>query len=319
MSHPVGHKQGNDMAGEPPCLTSAIPDSASWPRVAAWKVTAVVVAVVIVAAGIAAYLKRDMIAQLFSQVGGGPPQVAMREVYQDKPDGPTFDHSVLDELVERHVQEGGWIDYETLREDVELLDTYISSLSQSPFDDMGRDEKLALLINAYNAFTLRLILEYYPLDSIKDIPEDKRWEDERWQVGSYTWSLNQIEHEQIRPKFKDARVHFALVCAAVGCPPLRKEAYTGNQIDKQLEEQAEYVHSQPRWFRFSKGENRVGLSELYDWYSGDFEQLAGSNLKYAAQYAPELRQALEEGKTPTVEWIRYDWSLNSVQNKPSEG
>lgn len=300
-------------------MSSSVLHSTSHPRTATWKVTAVIVAVLIVAAGIVIYLKRDVVAQLFSRVGGGPPQVVMREAYHEKPGGPAFDHSALDELVKKHVEEGGWIDYEGLREDREVLDEYIGSLAQAAFDEMGRDEKLALLINGYNAFTLKLILEHYPLESIKDIPADKRWEDERWQIGSSTWSLNQIEHEQIRPKFKDARVHFALVCAAVGCPPLRTEAYTGERIEEQLEDQAEYVHAHPRWLRYSEGQNTVGLSELYKWYSGDFEQMAGSNLKYAAQYAPELRQALEKGKRLTIEWIDYDWSLNSVQNKLSGG
>ena len=78
-----------------------------------------------------------------------------------------------------------------------------------------------LLINAYNAFTLRLILDYYPVRSIKDIRASKRWDDQRWRIGEAVFSLNQIEHEQIRPKFAEPRIHFALVCAAIGCPKLR--------------------------------------------------------------------------------------------------
>ena len=94
------------------------------------------------------------------------------------------------------------------------------------FADLGRSEKLALLINAYNACTLRLILDHWndgQLASIKDIPRDNRWEDQRWQIGKRRLSLNQIEHEEIRGRFAEPRIHFALVCAAKGCPPLRAE------------------------------------------------------------------------------------------------
>jgi hypothetical protein len=96
---------------------------------------------------------------------------------------------------------------------------------------MGRNEKLALLINAYNAFTLKLIVERLPVQSILDIPAAERWDAVRWKVGGQVWSLKQIEHEQIRPKFTEPRVHFALVCAAVGCPPLRNEAYDASRLD----------------------------------------------------------------------------------------
>lgn len=102
-----------------------------------------------------------------------------------------------------------------------------------------------MLINAY---TIQLILDHYPLASIQDIPGDQRWDAVRWRVGPHTWSLNQIDHEQIRPKCAEPRIHFALVCAAVGCPPLRNEAYTAARLEEQLAGQSAYVHSHPRWF-----------------------------------------------------------------------
>ena len=131
--------------------------------------------------------------------------------------------------MKKHVREGGWVDDESLRAEQADLKRYIEAIGAAPFEKLGRDQKLALLLNAYNAFTLELVLEHYPLDSIKDIPSDRRWSDERWKVGGHTWSLEQIEHEQIRPKFVEPRVHFALVCAAIGCPPLRSEAYAADR------------------------------------------------------------------------------------------
>jgi len=174
---------------------------------------------------------------------------------------------------------------------------------------------LALLINAYNAFTLKLILEHQPIESIMDIPDAERWDAVRWKVDGHVWSLNQIEHEQIRPKFVEPRVHFALVCAAVGCPPLRNEAYDADRIDQQLEDQTEYVHHHRTWLQFDARRNVAHLTKLYNWYGSDFEQNDGSVLQFAARYSPELKQALANGSSPRIEWLPYDWKLNSEKNK----
>ena len=130
--------------------------------------------------------------------------------------------------------------------------------------------------------------------------------------------MGQIEHEQIRPHFKEARIHFAVVCAAVGCPPLRNEAYAADRLDQQLEEQAQYVHDHKTWFQFTAGEEpTVKLTKLYEWYDGDFKQVAGSELKYAAQYSDDLKALLadEDNDPPKQEWLEYDWKLNSIENK----
>lgn len=245
-----------------------------------------------------------------------PPEVEMKERYEPKPDGPVFDHSVFDQLLKSHVNSRGGVDYEAIRSKTPQLDAYIKSLSEAPYEELGRNEKLALLMNAYNAFTIRLILDFWPLGSIKDIPSSKRWDHKRWQVGPHTWSLSEIEHEQIRPNFIEPRIHFAVNCAAVGCPPLRMEAYSGSTLDSQLEDQAAYVHAHNRWLVLKNGE--VQLTKLYDWYEGDFEQTAGSILKYAAAYSPELKLRIEQGSPPKIEWLAYSWKLNTQKNLPDE-
>jgi uncharacterized membrane protein YdjX (TVP38/TMEM64 family) len=249
---------------------------------------------------------------------GGPPRVTLREAHAENPNGPRFDHRPLDELLKAHVAPGGWVDYRGLSRDSDKLAAYLARLAEAPFDELGRDEKLALLLNAYNAFTLRLILDYYPIDSIRLISEDRRWDAVRWKVGPYTWSLNQIEHEQIRPKFREPRVHFALVCAAIGCPPLRGEAYTAERLDEQLEGQARYVHSHRRWFRLTAAGGDVWLTPLYRWYRGDFEQVAGSVLGFASRYTRALKSVLDSGKAPAIRWLNYDWSLNSQDNRKED-
>jgi uncharacterized membrane protein YdjX (TVP38/TMEM64 family) len=268
-----------------------------------------VVATLVLIGTVLACAQRDALSGLF-----GPPQVTLREAYADKPGSTTFDHGPYDELLRKHVAEGGWVDYAGLKKDAETLDKYIKSIGAAPFDRLGRDDKLALLINAYNAFTLRLILDHYPVKSIKDIPADKRWKDRRWQVGAQTWSLDEIEHEQIRPKFREPRVHFALVCAAIGCPPLRVEAYTGARLEEQLADQARYVHAHKRWFRFDEQRGVVHLTPLYDWFGDDFKQVASSVLEFAATYSAPLKKALVAGREIHVEWLDYDWTLNNQEN-----
>jgi len=268
------------------------------------------VAIVVISVAACAHWNQGAIHGLF-----GPPAVAMAESYSEAPGQATFDHSAFDRLLKKHVSPDGWVDYAGLVGDADQLDAYIKTLAQSQIEEMDRNQRLALLINAYNAFTLRLILDYYPLKSIKDIPTAKRWADKRWQIGSLTLSLNQIEHEQIRPHFKEPRIHFALVCAAVGCPPLRNEAYVADRLEAQLASQSRYVHSHDRWLRFDLSQpDVVYLTSLYNWYGGDFEQSAGSVLNFAAQYAPTLKMALDNGGQPQIRWLDYDWSLNSREN-----
>jgi len=275
---------------------------ASLPGTIAAAVTALLIAG---AAGFAS-ARPGLVSGLF-----GPPRVTLAESYQPNPDGPTFDHSTFDGLLQTHVSaEGGWVDYGGLADGVDALDRYITALADAPVDQMGRDQRLALLINAYNAFTLRLILDHAPLASIRDIPPAERWEATRWTVGGHTWSLSQIEHERIRPHFADPRIHFALVCAAVGCPPLRNEAYRAERLDAQLDDQARYVHTHDRWFEFDSPGDALQLTSLYDWYGSDFAQSAGSAVAFAARYSPSLARALDDGRRPVVRFLDYDWSLN---------
>lgn len=257
----------------------------------------------------------DMITARF-----GPPVIVAREAYADRVNGPTMSHASFNQILAANVDAMGLVDYATLAADTAPLDDYIGQIADAPLDHMGRDERLALLINAYNAFTLRLILDHWQdgaLQSIKDIPASQRWDAARWNLGGQVVSLSQIEHEQIRPNFIEPCVHFALVCAAIGCPPLRQEAYEAVRIEAQLEDQARRVHSHGRWFRFDPLRNEMALTPLYQWYRGDFLQTLQSKdvVDFAAQYVPDLRRALDRGDQLRRQWLDYDWSLNRQNNQ----
>lgn len=233
----------------------------------------------------------------------GPPTPSLEEAYEGSGTGGRFDHSVFDGLLSRHVQ-GYSVDYDGMAGEQEVLDGYISALETAPFDTLDRDGKLALLINAYNAFTIKLILDHRPIASIRDIPAENRWDAQRWTIAGQTYSLTSLEHEEIRAKFIEPRVHFAINCASVGCPPLRAEAYVEERLEAQLSDQTTVMHSDERWVRI-EGQT-VHLTPLYLWYKSDFEQVAGTSLAFAAQSRPEL--ATGEW---SVQWMDYDWSLNT--------
>lgn len=228
-----------------------------------------------------------------------------------------IDHTLLDRLLRTHVRAGGYVDYASIKSNPEALNQYIRSLESVDIELLGRDERLAFLLNAYNAFTLKLIIERYPIRSIMDLPESERWDRIRWRIGDDLFSLNQIEHVLIRPYFNDPRIHFALVCAAIGCPPLRPEAYQARSLENQLADQTVLVHSNPRWVQVDQQRGDVALTVLYSWYEQDFEIDGSTALQYAAKHTPALAELLREGRSPKLRYLDYDWTLNDIAKLPA--
>lgn len=228
-----------------------------------------------------------------------------------------FDHSTYATLLDKHVDyEAARVDYAGLAEDQKLLDRYLDQLADADVRALDADAQLALLINAYNAFTLALIVEHYPgIASIKDI--DTPWDQRRWTLGGATLSLNQLEHGLIRPIFKDSRIHFAVNCASIGCPPLAPWPYTGGKLDAQLDKAAERTFGDPRYARIEDGTLKV--SNLLNWYRPDFvtdaySPSADSVPGYAALFGPpEIQRFVESNADPDYAFLDYDWSLNDVE------
>ncbi len=242
----------------------------------------------------------------------GPPTVDLKEHYKAGAGTGRFDHAAFTSILADYVDARGGVDYAGLRKNSSKLNRYLEQVQKAPFEALGRDEKLAFLINAYNAFTLRLILDHWPVASIRDIPSSERWNAVRWDVGGKKLSLTQIEHEYLRNRFVEPRVHFAINCASVGCPPLRRDAYDAKRLEQQLQEQALAMHGDARWLRLEG--DVVYLTKLYEWYAGDFVQVGGTVLEYAARFAPALAAAHKQGRRLSISWLDYDWSLN-VQRK----
>lgn len=221
-----------------------------------------------------------------------------------------IDHQLWDSLLQNHVDAVGWVDYEGFIQDSQHLNQYLDLLGSAHPNDRywSKDEQLAYWINAYNAFTVKLIIDHYPVASIKDIKNgipfvNTVWDIKFIEIEGHKYDLNNIEHGIIRHHFEEPRIHFAINCASVSCPVLNNRAYTAAQLDQQLDKAARRFLADPLRNRVSKGQ----VSSIFSWFRGDFKEKAGSLSAYINQYAPS---PLDEGTS--LSFMDYNWALNDA-------
>jgi len=179
-------------------------------------------------------------------------------------------------------------------------------------------QQLAHWINVYNVNTVAAIIEGYPVESIRDLSTDpiirlNVFKKERVPVGSAKLSLDAIEHEKIRERFKDPRIHFAINCAAKSCPPIRTEAFTGQKLDAQLDAQARAFLNGPLGARFERDgdELTITVTKIMDWFGDDFEKWGGGKAAFIRKYVPADKQRMiDQAKDIDFEYDDYDWALN---------
>ncbi len=236
----------------------------------------------------------------------------------------TVDHSVWDRLLKTYVKPGAdglnRVDYAAFKSGGHAaLKDYIRSLQAVDLSTLDRPEQFALLANLYNAKTVDIVLDHYPVKSIRDISlgggllgvfTSGPWKAKVLEMKGVPLSLNDIEHGMLRPVFKDPRVHYAVNCASVGCPNLGTEAFTGAKLDAQLDAAARAYVNNPRGARF--GPEGLVVSSIYDWYQKDFGGSDEGVIKHLKAYAePALAKKL--AKTTSIADYTYDWSLNDVR------
>ena len=219
------------------------------------------------------------------------------------------DDRLYAELLQRHVHRGQ-VDYAGLKRQEEKLDRYLAVLEKVDSRTLGRAQRFAFYINAYNAWTLKLVLTGYPgVTSIKQLGSLFRspWKKKICRLDGKVMSLDDIEHGILRPRFADPRVHFAVVCAARSCPPLQSVPYRGAVLDAQLDAAARAFINDPRANRFEGGV--LYVSRIFKWYAGDFgNDPAGFVARYAGG---ELKRRLERAPRPVrIAYLEYDWRLN---------
>lgn len=212
------------------------------------------------------------------------------------------DHQAWNTLLEQYVSAEGRVNYAGLKKDQAKLNAYLKTLSeQHPQSSWLRNEQMAFWINAYNAFTVKMILDHSPVTSIMDIDKGKAWDRQWIKIGSKTYSLNNIENDILRPQFKDARIHFAVNCAAHSCPPLLNHAFTAAQLEEQLNQQARKFINNTR-FNQLQG-NQAKVSKIFEWYATDF----GNLVSFFNRYAKTKLSA-----NAKISYLEYDWALNGL-------
>ncbi len=232
----------------------------------------------------------------------------------------TVDHSAWDEMLKAHVKPHGHlnrVDYAAWkRESRDTLLSYIERLEQADIAGLSRPEQYAYWVNLYNAVTVALILKHYPLDTIRDIDispgffSNGPWGAKLVTVGGVELSLDNIEHDILRVNWDEPRVHYAVNCASIGCPNLARDAYTGDQLDDQLDAAARSYVTSPRGIHFDGG--RVTASKIYSWYDEDFGNSEAGVIAHLRKHADGDTARRLSGLS-SIDNYAYDWSLNDVR------
>jgi hypothetical protein len=236
-------------------------------------------------------------------------------------------------LLQRFVDESGRVDYADLKADRAGLDAVVDRIARqdtAAYAAWSENERLAFWINTYNMLTLRLIVDHYPIqpapgrqaypaNSIRQIPG--AWKRIRFEVMGTPRTLDEIEHRVIRVEFQEPRVHMALVCAAVSCPPLRREPYSGDRLGDQLDDQARRFFADLRNLHVDRERSEVWVSSIIQWFADDIVPGVMENnardigerkamLAFVPHYVPEDTKRYLEGAEYRLEFFAYDWTLN---------
>lgn len=225
-----------------------------------------------------------------------------------------FDHGVWEAVLKRHVNATGEVDYGALKRDRARFDAYVQTLAEASPDSHqdrfgSRNAELAYWLNAYNALVTRGIVDIYPIPSVRAAgPLFGFFRRADHTLGGRRLSLNTLEHQIIRKRYGDARIHFAIVCASVSCPLLAREAFTGASLEEQLDRLTRASLAQARMVTIDTVAQTLRLSSLFKWYAGDFGNIPAFLRRYlSAARAAELDRL---GASPRIRYFDYDWSIN---------
>ena len=224
-------------------------------------------------------------------------------------------HKIFTDILQKYVTDG-FVNYKELAQDQEF-ETYLNQLSITDPSKLSEKEELAFWINTYNAFTIKAILDNYPVKSINDIKfgEKSVWDENFISINKKMYSLNDIEHKILRIKFKEPRIHFAIVCASISCPELRNESYEADNLDKQLQEQTVKFLRDKKRNSFDLKNKKANISKIFEWFGEDFGKSDKDILMYISNFLPDdvrkdIKQNINEW---TISYKKYDWNLNEIK------
>ncbi len=225
-------------------------------------------------------------------------------------------HEDWDSLLKAHVNDKGMVAYKGFQNDRKKLDSYLQKLSEHHPNDKNwsKEEQMAYWINAYNAFTVQLILDNYPTESIKDVKSgptisfvNSPWDIKFITIEGAEYDLNNIEHNFLRKRFEDPRIHVGVNCASISCPALPQFAFTADKLYEQLEEQARRFVNDPTKNKIAT--NSIQISKIFKWFSGDFEK-NGPLIDFLNKYSDTQIDA-----NASIDYLEYNWGLNEAQEE----
>jgi hypothetical protein len=228
-----------------------------------------------------------------------------------------FDHSKFDQILKTYVDTEGRVDYNGIAADNTFRE-YMRSLENAKADALSRDGQLAFWINVYNAVTIDKVIKWKPKKSVRETFVPGVWTGTKFftsrqhTVAGQRLSQDDIEHEILRKRFQDPRIHFAIVCASSGCPPLPQFAYTAENVQIKLADETRKYLNSKRGLQIDYVENTMMLSKLFDWFAGDFESKSGSVTNFIKPYLDEKAMAFID-RMPKMSYLEYDWALNAKE------
>ena len=233
---------------------------------------------------------------------------------------PAFDHShrMWTKILQKTVKNGR-VNYKHLKNDAAAFNMYLNQLSAVEAEELShwsKEQKLAYWINAYNAYTIKAIIDNYPVKSIKKIPGV--WKKLKFKAGGEDITLDEIEHKKLRAELKDPRIHFAVNCASIGCPVISDQAYSADKLDAQFGASVKAMLTNAGQFRIDRDKEKIYLSKILDWFRDDFQDFKevhsyGKNngpISFLLEYLPKTDQNYIRTKKLSVKWLDYDWTLN---------
>jgi hypothetical protein len=229
----------------------------------------------------------------------------------------TFDHTKFEQILNMHVDDKGLIDYNGISNEP-YFQEYIESLKTSKVEKMSKNGQLAFWLNAYNAVTIDKVIRWRPKRSVRETLIPGVWTSKKFftsrehEVVGKRMSPDDIEHEILRKKFNDPRIHFAIVCASSSCPPQPRFAYTEQTVQDRLEEVTKKYMNSQRGARIDYDENTLYMSKIFEWFVDDFNTHSGSVLNFIKPYLNE-EVLLFLGRNPKISYLHYDWALNAKE------
>jgi hypothetical protein len=227
-------------------------------------------------------------------------------------EGVTVDHSKLDGVLKKFVNDKGRVNYKGLKADadsVKMLDDYRAWVGTADISKMSKDQQLAFYINAYNAHTMKAVIDRYPLKSVLDVKDPDFFKGAMHKVAGEEITLDVLENKKIREGFSEARIHFVVNCASTSCPVLRRDALTAANLEANLEAGAKHYVTQET--KIDAGKKTIDTSNIFNWFKDDFIKSSGSVQAFLAKYI-EGTEA-DAIKDHTLTFHEYDWTLNEAK------